>query len=209
MEVLKIKDYALESSEENLITLNYTFFTKKGYLIHSSESKIKNELFKTFVSYPINDFGEIFWRGIKLDKSNIDMYRKLGLSVILKENNFTQYMEALEFIKVFALSNTIDEENLNFLKVFFSSFNFPLSKLNYQINKLNEYEKLILLLAKLIVKNTDILLIDNILDGIENKTKLFVIETLINFSLNMNKCLIIFTTLSEEIHDNLSNIYLF
>ncbi|RDY26400.1 ATP-binding cassette domain-containing protein [Romboutsia weinsteinii] len=209
MTVLRLIDVKYKYEGSNRYTLkdiNIEFELGKVYSILGRSGSGKSTLLSILSGLDNCTTGSIFYKDEALSNINKDLYRTNNLGIVFKENNLINNASSLDNI-ILAMGE-FSRENKHKKEIIYDllrSFDIDEVKIKTKVDKLSDYEKKKISIARSLINNPEIIIVDEPIEGLDEEEVKYIMEKLSDLARSNNKCVIIFsssdkiTSYSDEI----------
>lgn len=197
MAILKLEDVKYKFEGNNryaLKDINIEFEEGKIYSIIGQAGSGKSTLLSIISGLDNCTEGNIFYKDKNLKNINLDIYRSNNIGTIFREYNFIKNATVLDNIFMsMNLKRGTEKVKKKFIYNIMNELGIDKNKLNYKSEKLSYTDCMILSIVRVISNNTDIIVIDDITEDIDEKTEIYIMDIMKNLAHKHNKCIIIST----------------
>ncbi len=197
MAILKLEDVKYKFEGNNryaLKDINIEFEEGKIYSIIGQAGSGKSTLLSIISGLDNCTEGNIFYKDKNLKNINLDIYRSNNIGTIFREYNFIKNATVLDNIFMsMNLKRGTEKVKKQFIYNIMNELGIDKNKLNYKSEKLSYTDCMILSIVRVISNNTDIIVIDDITEDIDEKTEIYIMDIMKNLAHKHNKCIIIST----------------
>lgn len=197
MAILKLEDVKYKFEGNNryaLKDINIEFEEGKIYSIIGQAGSGKSTLLSIISGLDNCTEGNIFYKDKNLKNINLDIYRSKNIGTIFREYNFIKNATVLDNIFMsMNLKRGTEKVKKQFIYNIMNELGIDKNKLNYKSEKLSYTDCMILSIVRVISNNTDIIVIDDITEDIDEKTEIYIMDIMKNLAHKHNKCIIIST----------------
>lgn len=195
---LELKNISYLNNKEKKLILNdasYSFENGKIYGLVEQNFDIKSMLLVLTGGFKKPQSGTIVYKGKELKQIGLTNYRQQDLALIFKDNNLIHYLNAYEnVLNSLTIANLKKRNKKDYCLKTLMDLGLNKEDCFKDVTKLTKYQYQLVVLACALVRQVEIIVADEIIEGLNQKEANDLVELLINLA-HQGRCIIVMTRL--------------